>query len=61
MEQLPIIMAGLTAIILFVFGLENFSSEIQQLSGERFRRSLSRVTSVPLIGVLIGAAVTAVI
>jgi phosphate:Na+ symporter len=54
-------MAGLTAIILFVFGLENFSAEIQRLSGERFRRSLSRATSIPLVGVLIGAGITAVI
>lgn len=60
-EHLPIIMAGVTAIILFVFGLENFSNEIQQLSGERFRRSLSRATSIPIVGVLIGAAVTAII
>ncbi len=61
MENLHIIMAGLTAVILFVFGLENFSREIEQLSGERFRRTLSRVTNVPLVGVLIGALVTAVI
>ncbi|MDX1733608.1 MAG: Na/Pi symporter [Halioglobus sp.] len=61
MEHLHILMAGLTAIILFIFGLENFSREIEQLSGERFRRSLSRVTRIPLVGVLIGALVTAVI
>jgi phosphate:Na+ symporter len=61
MEHLHIIMAGLTAIILFIFGLEHFSAEIQQLAGERFRRTLSRVTSIPLLGVLIGAGVTAVI
>lgn len=61
MEQLPVIMAGFTAVILFIFGLENFSAEIQRLSGERFRRSLSRATSIPLVGVLIGAGITAVI
>jgi len=61
MENLQIVMAGLTAIILFIFGLENFSAEIQQISGERFRRFLARATSIPLVGLLIGALVTAII
>jgi phosphate:Na+ symporter len=60
-ETIHILTAGVTAIILFVFGLENFSAEIERISGERFRRFLSRATNVPLIGVLIGALVTAVI
>ncbi|MDE2734242.1 MAG: Na/Pi symporter [Gemmatimonadota bacterium] len=61
MEHIHVIMAGVTAIILFVFGLENFSAEIEQISGERFRRFLTRATKIPAIGVLIGALVTAVI
>ncbi|RLQ22502.1 Na/Pi cotransporter family protein [Seongchinamella sediminis] len=61
METLHVLVAGVTAIILFIFGLENFSTEIQQISGDRFRRSLARVTRFPVIGVLIGAVVTAVI
>jgi phosphate:Na+ symporter len=61
MDHLPILMAGLTAIILFIFGLENFSTEIQQISGERFRKFLARATSSPLVGLLIGALVTAVV
>jgi phosphate:Na+ symporter len=61
METFQILLAGVTAIILFVFGLEHFSSEIQQVSGERFRKFLARATSVPLIGLFIGALVTAVI
>lgn len=61
METIHILMAGVTAIILFVFGLENFSKEIERISGESFRRSLSRATKIPIIGVLIGAIVTAVI
>ena len=61
MEHLQILMAGLTAIILFIFGLENFSAEIQQISGARFRKFLARATSIPLVGLLIGALVTAVI
>jgi len=61
MENVQIIIAGLTAIILFIFGLENFSAEIQQISGERFRRFLARATRIPVVGLLIGALVTAVI
>ena len=61
MQELSILMAGLTAIILFIFGLQNFSAEIEQIAGDRFRRFLARATNVPVIGVLIGAVVTAVI
>ena len=61
METFQIVLASVTAIILFVFGLENFSSEIQQVSGQRFRKFLAKATSIPLIGLLIGALVTAVI
>ena len=61
METVQVLLAGLTAVVLFIFGLEHFSSEIEQISGERFRRSLARATRIPVVGVLIGAAVTAVI
>jgi len=54
-------MAGVTAIILFVFGLENFSREIEKISGERFRKSLGSATRIPIVGVLIGALVTGLI
>jgi len=61
MENLSVLFAGITAVVLFIFGLENFSREIEKISGEQFRRSLSRATNIPLVGALIGAAVTAVI
>ena len=61
MENIHILMAGMTAVILFIFGLENFSREIEAITGERFRKSLSRATRVPVVGVAIGALVTAVI
>ena len=61
MDILYILMAGLTAIVLFVFGLENFSAEVQKISGEGFRRFLAKATRIPVVGVLIGALVTAVI
>lgn len=58
MELLELIMTGVTAIILFVFGLDNFSRQIEQISGDRFRNFLSSATNVPILGVLIGALVT---
>ncbi|WJG10702.1 Na/Pi symporter [Aliiglaciecola sp. LCG003] len=61
MEILQVVMAGLTAIILFVFGLENFSKEIERISGEHFRKSLSAATKIPIMSVIIGALVTMVI
>lgn len=61
MENLSILMAGLTATILFIFGLEHFSNQIEQISGEHFRKSLSNATKWPLVGVIIGALVTAII
>jgi phosphate:Na+ symporter len=61
METVQVLLAGLTAVVLFIFGLEHFSAEIEQISGERFRRSLARATRIPVVGVLIGALVTAVI
>ena len=54
-------MAGLTAIILFVFGLENFSAEIERISGDKFKSFIARATRLPVIGVVIGALVTALI
>jgi phosphate:Na+ symporter len=61
LETIHILMAGITAIILFVFGLENFSREIEKISGERFRKSLGSATRIPIVGVLIGALVTGLI
>lgn len=61
METVEILLAGLTAIILFVFGLDHFSKEIEKVSGEKFRKSLSKATRIPVFGVLIGAIVTAII
>ena len=48
-------------VILFIFGLENFSKEIQKIAGSRFRAFLSRATKFPLAGFSIGAVVTALI
>lgn len=61
MGTISITLAGITAVILFIFGLEHFSKEIEKISGERLRKSLGHATRIPVIGVLIGALVTAII
>lgn len=61
MEHLHVLMAAVTAVILFVFGLDHFSREIERLSGERFRKRLASATRLPIVGVIIGALVTALI
>ncbi|CAA0079468.1 Uncharacterised protein [Halioglobus japonicus] len=61
MEHLHIFTAGLTAVILFIFGLQNFSKEVETLAGEKFRKTLAKATNIPIVGLLIGAVVTAII
>ena len=61
MKDFHIIIAAVTSIILFVFGLENFSKEIQKITGEKFRKFLANATKLPIIGLIIGAIVTAII
>ena len=61
MEYFQVLLAGLTAIILFVFGLDHFTAEIERISGERLRKFLATATRIPVIGVLLGALVTAAI
>jgi phosphate:Na+ symporter len=61
MVDIQIVMAGATAVILFVFGLENFSKEIEKISGEKFRRFLTKATKMPLAGVGLGASITAIV
>ncbi len=61
MKDFQIAIAAVTSIILFVFGLENFSKEIQRITGEKFRKFLASATKYSSLSVLIGAVVTAFI
>ena len=61
MKDFQIILAAITSIILFIFGLENFSKEVQKITGEKFRNFLANATRFPFVGVIIGAVVTAII
>src|SRR4030042_1742155 len=52
--------AALPGLILFLYGIEQFSKEILQVAGERFRSFLAASTRPPLLGALLGAAVTGI-
>lgn len=56
-----LVLAALPALVLFLYGIEHFSAEVQRAAGQRFRRLLSSVTDRPVNGTLLGAGVTAVV
>lgn len=51
----------LSALLLFLYGLEQFSKELQHVGGERLPRGLALATRNRMGGWLLGAAVTAVV
>jgi len=53
--------AVIPVVILFLYGIENFSEEVRHVAGERFRTMLQKATNTPLRGALAGAAVTAIV
>jgi phosphate:Na+ symporter len=55
------ILAVIPAVILFLYGIENFSEEVRHVAGERFRIILQKATETSLRGALAGAAVTGII
>jgi phosphate:Na+ symporter len=61
MQNFEILIAALSAIILFLFGLDSFSKEIERISGERFRKFITTFTSKPIFGLFFGTIITAII
>jgi phosphate:Na+ symporter len=53
--------AIIPGLILFLYGIEHFSREIQRVAGERFRSILVKLTKRPVGGAVLGALVTAII
>ncbi len=53
--------AIIPGLILFLYGIEQFSREIQRVAGERFRSALERMTRNRWGGAALGALVTAII
>ncbi len=56
-----ILFAVIPALILFFYGIENFSREILAVAKGSFAAILSRVTERPILGAILGAVVTALV
>jgi len=52
--------AIIPGIILFLYGIEQFSHEVQIAAGDYFRNLIQLLTKTPLRGTAAGALVTAV-
>ena len=61
MSNLRILFAAISAIVLFLYGLEAFSREIQAIGGETLRKWLGRLTESRWRAVALGAVATAII
>ncbi len=53
--------ALIPGIILFLYGIEQFSHEVQIAAGEYFRNLIQRMTRTPVRGTLVGTLVTALV
>jgi phosphate:Na+ symporter len=61
MSSLRILFAAISAIVLFLYGLEAFSREIQTVGGDTVRKWLGHLTESRWRAVLLGAVATAII
>lgn len=58
---LQIFLGLLSALVLFLYAIENLSNELQGLASERFREIISKLARNKYIGTIVGAVSTAVI
>jgi len=61
MSSLRILFAAISAIVLFLYGLEAFSRELQAVGGETLRKGLGSLTESRWRAVALGAVATAII
>jgi len=61
MSNLRVVLAIISAIVLFLYGLESFSHEIQRVGASALSEWLGRLTKSRWRGILLGAAATAII
>src|SRR5204862_7080077 len=61
MSNFRILLAVASAIVLFLYGLEGFSQEIQRLGGATLSKWLGRLTESRWRGILLGAVATAIV
>ncbi len=58
---LQIILGIVSALVLFIFGIENLSKDFQGLASEKFRSIVSKLASNRITGALVGVFSTAII
>lgn len=61
MPNLKVFLSIVAAIVLFLYGLESFSREIQNVGGDNLKKWLGRLTEKRWVGLLLGALATAII
>lgn len=48
-------------LALFIFGMQSMAAGLQRIAGSKMRRILEVLTGIPIVGVLFGTLVTAVV
>ena len=61
MSNFRILLAAVSAVVLFLYGLEGFSRELQTVGGETLTKWLSRLTQRRWCAIALGAAATAIV
>jgi phosphate:Na+ symporter len=61
LDMLQIVFGLLGGLAIFIFGMNFMSDGLQKSAGDRMRRILEILTGNPLVGILVGAGVTAII
>ena len=61
MSSFKILLTAISAIVLFLYGLEGFNQEIQRVGGAAFSNLLRRLTESRWRGVMLGAVATAIV
>ena len=61
MASWELLFAIIPGIVLFLYGIEQFSHEVQLAAGDYFRNLIQRVTKTPVRGTVAGAIVTSIV
>lgn len=61
MQTIQTLIVILSAITLFIYGLQHFSKEIENFGIENLQKWISKMTKIPLGGFVLGGVVTAII
>lgn len=56
-----IVIPVLTLVVIFLFGIQKFTNQIDKIAGDDFKRILAKLTKTPLHGTVLGTVFTALI